>query len=94
MNFCFFDLPGTPDISGVPGLQSYNFGAIFWLSEPLLAKKLLIMFAHLSKRQLFVFMSSPRFPDFSRTSGTFLISGAFLRLLEPLWIKMSIIAFD
>ena len=35
MNFCFFELPGTPDISGVPGLQSLNFGAIFWLSEPL-----------------------------------------------------------
>ena len=33
MNFCFFDLPGTLDISGVPGLQSSNFGAIFWLSR-------------------------------------------------------------
>ena len=38
MNFCFFELPGTPDISGVPGL-SYNFWVLIWLSEPLLAKK-------------------------------------------------------
>ena len=37
MNFLLFDLPGTPDISGVPGLQSYIFRVIYWLLEPLLA---------------------------------------------------------
>ena len=30
-----FELPGTPDISGVPGLQRSIFGAVFWLSETL-----------------------------------------------------------
>ena len=94
MNFCFFELPGTPDISGVPGLQSSIFGAIFWLSESLLTKMLLIVINHLGIRQLFAIMTSPGFPVISRDSGTFLIYGAFLRLLESLWVKMSIITFD
>ena len=55
---------------------------------------LLIVFAHLGKRQLFAIMMSPGFPVISRISGTSLISGAFLRLLESLWVKMSIISFD
>ena len=70
-NFCFFELPGTPDISGVPGLQSYIFGAIFWLSEPLLAKMVKIVFDLHGKKKLLVFMKWPRFPGISRTSGTF-----------------------
>ena len=76
------------------GLQSSNFGAIFWLSESLLAKMLLIVLDHLGIWQLFAIMMSPGFPDISRTSGTFLISGAFLRLLESPWTKMSIITFN
>ena len=94
MNFCFFDLPGTPDISGVPGLQSSNFGAIFWLSESLLAKMLLIVLDHLGIWQLIAIMTSHGFPVISRTSGTFLISGAFLRVLESPKTKMSIITVN
>ena len=55
---------------------------------------LLIVLDHLDIRQPFAFMMSPGFPDISQTSGTFLISGAFLRLLESLWVKMSLITFD
>ena len=55
---------------------------------------LLIVIDHVGIRQLFAIMISPGFPDISRTSGTFLISGPFLRLLEALWVKMSLIYFD
>ena len=55
---------------------------------------LLIVFDHLGKRQLFAIIMSPGLPDISRTSGTFLISGAFLRLLESLGVKMSLKTFD
>ena len=57
MNFCFFELPGTPDIiSGVPGLQSEIFEVIFWLSEPSLAKIVIITFDLHGKKKLFAVM--------------------------------------
>ena len=71
MNFCFFELPGSPDISGVPGLQSYISGAIFWLSEPLLAEKLLTAFHNLGNKKYGTFPTR-HFPN-NLISGRFLI---------------------
>ena len=56
MNFWFFELPGTPDISGVPGLQSFIFGAILWLSELFLAKMVIIVIDLHGKKKLLAFM--------------------------------------
>ena len=53
MNFCFLDLPGTPDISGVPGLQSLIFGAILWLSELFLTKLVITTFDLHGRKKLF-----------------------------------------
>ena len=66
MNCCFLSL-------------SYNFGDIFWLSEPLLAKKLLIEFDHLGKRQPFVFNELAQISGFFPNFRDFLICpfGAF-----------------
>ena len=54
----------------------------------------IITFDLQGKKKLFAFMKASGFPDISRISGTFLFSGAFLRLSELFYAKMSILLFD
>ena len=88
MNFCFSELPEFRDF------KVKTLGSIFAYQSHSSQKMLLIVFDHLGIRQLFAIIMPPGFPDISMTSGTFLISGPFLRLLESLGVKMSLITFD